>query len=483
MSTNSLKAHELGMSAKEFSRFEAKRIREEEHDRKRVKEALTVGILFSGSTIDVGIKFGSNCLNIYANSLANESISFYSLKNALAQSDFHEPTGVDLINGKFSNPDIQQTAWTNLISENSTSLIKETTKLVVGIREISYQYVIVSWYRPIKVTGKIDVFVKNFQNTSNGVNYILGTRGINIDNFDPNPPDFSQTSSGGLYTSSYYSLLDYEASNGSFELPNSLHPTTPYYTETIIPVTETQSWYSLINPISLSLSNGGFQRRKIALRLVLDDSSVLMQGTLDSTVYDGITSSKNTNGTKIKSTRQPQFQAGNLIDSLGNSLYMPPPSFAPIITGAQISVEKYILSLTSQNIMAQLTLYVTFNNEIDTASGTAIAGASLGIVPGWFNFTTSVKEGRFRENGIILAPKISKVIVSSSEPFSTLKFVDFFGIEIVSGLEQTTLRESGTVFVRCAAFQGWQGSCMSPNSTWTGFEEVNVFYFDSSILN
>ncbi|KAJ3393116.1 hypothetical protein HDU84_002793 [Entophlyctis sp. JEL0112] len=485
-SSLSLKANEMGLTVKEYTPYEAKRLKDEERDRKRVKKGIEG--MSSGATLatSLGTSDGPNCLTIFSNPTASAPVAGFALGAALNQTDdsglVHYGSAIDV-----PAPASGLSAWTNLVDRDSASSVDTAVTFATSVKTVTYRYVVVSWYVPAKVTAKLDVSAD-----AGGVGYVLATRGRSPTGNNPASPfndDFVRTPAGAKLARYDGGLLGYQALNGSFSalaagsnsssVPNSAP--SPYFLEAIVPLAETRCWFPLASPISVSLSNGGFQRRHIQLNLLLDDASVLIQGILNSSAIKALSSNPAESANYL-------YSVGNLMDSSENGIYLPVPSFTSIQAppSAIICQEKFIINIASQNIMLQLSIYATGSNDttvdnvVQWCSNLPVSGTSVSVVPGWFNSSTMAKETRPRTAGILMVPKIDSF--AFSDVGSTVNFMDISG-NIVMGRFTRTYDSAGTILIRCDAFAGWAGECLSSDEVnWNGYEDASVWFLATQLV-
>ncbi|KAJ3069842.1 hypothetical protein HDU99_002824, partial [Rhizoclosmatium hyalinum] len=411
------------------------------------------------SVADVGTEAGPTCLSLFTNNIVSSPVSEYTLANAKAEFD---PRTLGMVgNPNFIPP---PTAWTNFLSPYSINLLTSTKKFVMSTQPTTYKFILVEIYNPIKLVAKINLFPSTKPTPPLGIGYVLATRGIPDD-----ATEFSQTPTGGLYTAYTTSLLEYETLNGTATsqppLKNQL-PRTPYFGETIIPSTETELWYPLSTPITLSLGNGGFQRRKVIVNMVLDEASQLVQGVAPSLLS--------------KNQSVEQIPAGNLIDGDGNAMFLPSPQFSALVQGGGgdvVGVERYLMYVKSQNIIVQISLMVQPSgngvNWLAGDVGDGVAGVTLAVVPGsvaafasaaellaW-NVTTVASAVR---GNVLIVPKIATIVKVQE---NTYQFLDVHGIVVLGNFKRSSgvRGVANTAWIRCGLLGGTIGTCLTPTQT------------------
>ncbi|TPX68479.1 hypothetical protein CcCBS67573_g07155 [Chytriomyces confervae] len=403
-------------------------------------------------TSNFGTSGAGKCLSLYSNPLANLSVNSYTISNALLEPD----TGSAITAVPPQNVvQEKQTAWTNFVSKASVSTLSSTQKVVVPFQNVEYKYVIVSWYRPVKITAKLDLLSSE---TDSGVGYVLATRGTSQADGTPNANDFQTSPAGGVFDVTSNRLISYQAKNGSFLAAGSLINdkfSSPYFEQSIVPCPVTDSWHALQEPLTVAFSDG-FQKQNKRISLILDDASVLIQGL-----------ARNIRGKNLDTSSL--LDTGNLVDTSGNSIYVPPISFLPVSGSSSsiVTIERYLISLDSQNLTLQLSIAAV----AQPSSPPSVASASIGVIPG-LNFKASTG----LRSKILVVPRVAKMTMPS--PFS---FVTAREEIIFSAFDRLLLvGQEGYLLVNCDTFMGWEGSCANFNET--GYERVRYKLFIANAL-
>ncbi|KAJ3275984.1 hypothetical protein HDU76_010569, partial [Blyttiomyces sp. JEL0837] len=327
-----------------------------------------------------GVSSPSSCITAYSNLQSIDSTT-YSLNAATS--------------------DTLPNHWTEITSTTSLQSLT-SSKSLTGLSTSSYMYVVVTWKRPVKITATTDV-ISPSTNTTVRL-YTKGTSTI------PNS-DFVRGIDGGLHS-----------------MTNSLMTTTSVDSagnvvlseEAVVPVGSTSGWYPFLAPWVLSSADIFFRRSKI-VTLVVDPASLLIRGALK--MVDGV-------------------GMGNLVDGTGANVYVPCLELAPIAhnpVGDTIQIERYTLSITSQNVILELSIYSLYSaTQLQPPSSVTVS-----VIP-----TT---------NGtILLTPRINSIV----PVLNTWKFVDSLGNMVIEGLiRQSAVGMGGFVGINCGVIVGWVGQC------------------------
>ncbi|KAJ3106062.1 hypothetical protein HDU97_007065 [Phlyctochytrium planicorne] len=359
----------------------------------------------SASTV-TSLKYLIRSINL-CESVSVSSVGFTTSSNCLTLFDgtsSYDPNIFSLSNANARVATAQQDSWVDLASKASIDSVSNSIK-ITGIDAKKFSYVVVNWYRPVRVTGSVRV-------PNAGANAVatLVTKQV----VSSATSDFHTSFTGGLYSEALSPLTN-------ADLAAAIVPE-----EAIVPLATTAGIFRLQTPGFVSV-NDVFFRNGYTVSLVVDSGSV---NSLQGRVFGG---------------------TGNLMDKNGSSIFVAPILFAPIFhrPGDTIVAETYILNLPPNlGISLQLTLYLINSELIPSSSSLSILTTS--------NATVTLIPPQLDSFTIASTPGSTVATATSS-----LVFWDRLGNKVLDGFtRKTAIGDSDLVKLDCEVFEGWlRGSC------------------------